>query len=131
MSKSLNVYDRSVRSINDADGYEFSGESEYSRELSDPYAMVDYLFDREINFRGKGPRGYRRSDERIREEVCEILVRDSRVDASEIEVEVKEGSVFLLGSVDSRLTKRLAEFAVEDLWGVKDVINQLKILKAS
>lgn len=125
MHKSDNTYDRSVRSLNNSDSYEFSGESEYSRERSDPYQMVDYMIDRGLDFRGKGPKGFIFSDDKIREDVCEILARDSRVDASEMEVEVNEGVVFLKGHVDSRQTKRLAELAIENLPGVNDVINQL------
>lgn len=118
-------YDRSVKSLNDADNYEFSGESEYSRERSDPYYMVDYLIDRGINFRGRGPKGYVLSDDKILEEVCEILTRDSFIDASQIEVSVKKGCVFLKGHVDSRQTKRLSELAIEGLPGVNDIVNQL------
>ena len=129
MPKSTNVYDRSVRSLNDADRYEFSGESEYSRERSDPYQMVDYMIDRGLDYRGRGPKGFSLSDERIREDVCEVLARDSRIDATEIEVEVKEGTVFLKGMVDGRQTKRLAELAIENLLGVNDIINQLKFSK--
>lgn len=125
MPRNNNVYDRFVRSVNDSDQYEFSGESEYSRERSDPYQMVDYMIDRGIDFRGKGPIGYFFSDERVRENVCEILTRDPAIDATEIEVEVREGCVLLKGHVESRRTKRLAELAIEELPGVKDIINQL------
>ncbi len=38
--------------------------------------------------RGKGPKGYARTDERIKEDVNERLTDDSMVDASEIEVDV-------------------------------------------
>ncbi len=126
MPKSTNPYDRSVRSLNDADRYEFSGESEYSRERSDPYQMVDYMIDRGIDYRGLGPKGFSFSDERILEDVSEVLARDSRIDATEIEVKVIEGTVYLSGKVDSRQTKRLAQLAIENLSGVKDVINQLR-----
>ena len=126
-----NSYDRSVRSLNNSDSYEFSGESEYSREHADPYQMVDYMIDKGVDFRGKGPKGFVYSDEKIRDTVCEVLARDSRIDATEVEVEVKEGLVFLQGSVDSRQTKRLAEMMIEDLHGVKDVINQLKLQSRS
>jgi len=126
MFKSDHAYDRSVRSLNDADSYEFSGESEYSRDRSDPYEMVDFLLDRGLDFRGRGPKGFIYSDERIREEVCEILLRDPYIDASEIEVDVSEGRVYLRGLVNSRQTKRLAEIAVENLPGVKDVFNLLQ-----
>lgn len=38
---------------------------------------------------GRGPKGYQRSDERIREDVCDRLTEHPAIDASEIEVEVK------------------------------------------
>lgn len=78
-------------------------------------------------FFGKGPKGYQRSDERIREEVCEALYRDYHVDASEVEVDVKEGIVTLSGTVDSRQSKRAAEQCVENLTGVSDVHNRVRI----
>lgn len=126
MTSNSNSYDRSVKSLNDADNYEFSGESEYSRERSDPYQMVDYMIDRGINYRGLGPKGFVLSDDQIRDEVCEILTRDSFIDASTIDVSVQKGCVFLQGHVDSRQTKRLAELTIEGLPGVNDVINQLE-----
>ncbi len=74
---------------------------------------------------GKGPKGYKRSDDRIQEEVCEMLERHPLVDASSIEVTVKDGLVTLSGSVEDRNQKRLAEIAVENCRGVKDVQNRL------
>jgi osmotically-inducible protein OsmY len=126
MNQNYNYYDRSVKSLNDSEQYEFSGESEYSRERSDPYQMVDYMIDSGLNLRGKGPEGFELLDEQIYENVCEKLTRDSFVDASDIEVHVYNGCVFLKGRVDSRRSKRLAELIVEDLPGVNDVINQLE-----
>ena len=78
---------------------------------------------------GKGPKGWKRSDERIREEACEALYRDARIDASDIDVEVKEGTVKLRGNVDSRDIKRAAERCVEDISGVEDVQNELRVKK--
>ena len=77
--------------------------------------------------RGKGPQGYTRSDERIRENVCEALTDDDNVDATNIEVTVRNGEVILTGTVDDRFTKRMAEEVVERVSGVKDVQNQLKV----
>ncbi len=77
--------------------------------------------------RGKGPMGYTRSDERIREIVSEALSDDDNIDASQIEVTVRNGEVILSGTVEDRHTKRLAEDVVERLPGVKDVQNQIKV----
>lgn len=78
------------------------------------------------SFKGKGPKNFRRTDDRIRERVCEILHDDEWIDASEIEVSVADGEVTLTGSVDSRETKRLAEDAISDVPGVRDVHNRLR-----
>jgi hypothetical protein len=78
-------------------------------------------------FRGRGPRGYQRSDERIREDVCERLTDDPQIDASNLEVTVKGGEVTLSGTVNSREDKRRAEECAEDISGVKDVHNGLRI----
>lgn len=77
--------------------------------------------------RGKGPQGYTRSDERIRETVCEVLSDDDHIDASHIEVTVQDGEVILTGTVEDRQQKRLAEEVVDRLPGVKDVQNQLRV----
>jgi len=77
--------------------------------------------------RGKGPLGYARSDERIREAVCEALTDDPHVDASNIEVVVHNGEVILTGSVEDRYAKRLTEDIVAGCLGVNDVQNNLRV----
>lgn len=76
---------------------------------------------------GKGPKGYRRSDERILDDACETLERHPAIDASEITVSCEGGEILLRGTVESRETKRLAEQAVEDIPGVRDVRNELRV----
>lgn len=76
---------------------------------------------------GRGPRNYRRSDERIRDDVCEIMKDDGFLDASEIEVQVKDGEVTLEGTTYSRAEKREAERLAELIAGVQDVHNHLRI----
>lgn len=82
------------------------------------------------SFRGRGPKGYSRSDERIREDVCERLAWHPEIDASEIEVTVKDGEVTLSGTVDERRQKRLAEDVAELVLGVTDVSNRVRISRA-
>ena len=77
--------------------------------------------------RGLGPKGYKRSDERISEEVHQRLTYDSWIDASAINVSVSGGEVTLSGTVDSREAKHRAERIVEDLSGVNHVQNNLRI----
>ncbi|MCU7549013.1 BON domain-containing protein [Chitinophagaceae bacterium LB-8] len=77
--------------------------------------------------RGKGPKGYSRSDERIREDVSDRLSDDDYVDASDIDVQVTSGEVILLGTVDSRDAKRRAEDIAEHISGVRNVENRLHV----
>ncbi len=81
--------------------------------------------------RGKGPKGYTRSDERIKEDINEKLWFDDDLDASNIEVEVRNGEVTLAGTVEDRYTKRAAEDLVEGLSGVKHVQNNLRVDSSS
>ena len=81
------------------------------------------------SYRGLGPKNYQRSDERIREDVCERLTMDHDVDASEIEVMVEGAVVTLNGSVNARHAKRLAEDIAESVRGVKDVQNNLRVVR--
>lgn len=77
--------------------------------------------------RGRGPKGYLRSDDRIREDVCDCLTDDPHIDASEVEVSVKNGEVTLNGTIESRAARRHAEELTEDLSGVKHVQNNLRV----
>lgn len=106
----------------------FSSADEYGANIGN-----DLISDRPAShgFHGKGPKGWKRSDDRIKEEVCESLYRDSEVDASGIEVQVKDSCVYLKGSVDSRDQKRAAERCVENLSGVEDVQNELRVSRTN
>ena len=79
------------------------------------------------SFRGRGPKGYQRSDERLKEIICERLMDDPNIDASEITVEVRNLEVTLEGTVDDRREKYEIEEFVERCGGVKDVKNQLRV----
>lgn len=83
----------------------------------------DHLHDH----RGRGPAGYTRSDERIREDANDRLTDDWRVDARQITVTVTDGEVTLAGTVASRQEKHRAEECVEHLSGVKHVQNNLRV----
>jgi osmotically-inducible protein OsmY len=78
-------------------------------------------------FTGIGPKNYRRSDDRIKEEICERLTHHGQINARQIEIHVQDGEVTLEGQVDSRHMKRLAELTVENIRGIKDIHNRLKM----
>jgi osmotically-inducible protein OsmY len=82
---------------------------------------------RQDDHRGRGPRDYTRSDERILEDVNERLTDDPDLDATDIRVSVSEREVSLDGEVASRLEKRRAEDCAEDVSGVAHVQNNLRI----
>jgi hypothetical protein len=75
--------------------------------------------------RGRGPKGYTRSDERLKEDICERLTDDPHIDASEINVEVEQGVARLTGQVDDRWMKYHVEDVVDRCAGVKDIDNRL------
>lgn len=78
-------------------------------------------------FRGVGPRGWRRPDEQIVNEVCGRMADHPRLDASEIDVTVAEGVITLQGVVSSRAARRLAEEIADGVSGVRDVANHLRV----
>ena len=80
--------------------------------------------------RGRGPRGYRRSDERIREDINDRLSDRPDLDASNVEVTVVNGEVTLTGNVNNRRDKRLAEDISENVSGVQNVENRLRVNQA-
>ena len=89
-------------------------------------------FDREArrpgaSHRGRGPKGYTRTDQRITEDVCERLTDDDYVDAGDIEVQVTEGVVTLTGTVATRSMKHRAEDVAEACGGVRDVENRIRV----
>lgn len=79
------------------------------------------------DYRGRGPKGYRRSDERIQEDVSDRLADDPYLDASDIEVAVNAGEVVLTGLVDTRAARRRAEGLAERVSGVSYVQNNLRV----
>jgi osmotically-inducible protein OsmY len=81
--------------------------------------------------RGRGPRGYQRSDERIREDINERLTYHGEIDATDIEVLVKSGEVTLRGTVRSRDEKRKAEDVADTVLGVRDINNHIKVGRAN
>jgi osmotically-inducible protein OsmY len=81
--------------------------------------------------RGRGPKGYVRSDARIEEEVNDRLTDDGMLDASDIEVDVASREVTLSGTVTSRMAKRHAEDLADSVSGVENVQNNLRVIRPS
>lgn len=75
------------------------------------------------------PKGYTRSDERLREDICERLSH-SGLDVSEVSVSVSQGQVTLEGTVEDRRLKHAIENLADDCLGVQDVDNRIRVQRA-
>lgn len=93
--------------------------------LGDDYAERRRRHDGE--HRGKGPKNYKRSDERIKEDLNDRLTDEWNIDASDIEVNVFNGEVTLSGFVTDRYQKRKAAELAEQISGVTHVDNLIKV----
>ena len=77
----------------------------------------------------RGPKGWERSDERIKEDLCERLSQSDDVDPSEITVEVHQGVVTLDGTVIDRWMRYTLEDLADSVSGVKDVQNNVRLAR--
>jgi osmotically-inducible protein OsmY len=98
-----------------------------SDEVSSWFGDEEAARRRQQDQRGRGPRNYTRSQDRIREDVNDRLTDDWRVDASEIEVTVSGTEVTLTGTVSTREQRRRAEDITESISGVTHVQNNLRV----
>lgn len=137
--------------VNYSDKYAPTGESEFSRECTIPFDQDEVLSERHYvfspmeshgrtrirareprsepisHYAGVGPKNYVITDEMITEDANLALYRHSEIDAREIEVSVKSGILRLKGFVTKKEQKKLAEAAVENIRGVKDVFNEIQL----
>jgi hypothetical protein len=77
--------------------------------------------------RKRGPKGYKRSDERIREDLCERLMESDFIDSSEVTIEVNGGKVIMDGTVPERRMKHAIEDMAVATSGVTDVENKVRV----
>ena len=87
----------------------------------------DWVSDHRPSYRGLGPQNYKRSDERIREDIYEHLTDSHVIDARSIMVDVNQGNVTLSGTVGERRMRYAAEDLVERIGGVANINNQLRV----
>jgi hypothetical protein len=104
-------------------------EDEFSDESAVSYEHGGYRGARAGGQRmyPRGPKGYQRSDERIREDICERLMGAYYIDSSEVTVSVKNGKVLLEGSVPDRNMKHSIENIVDSCLGVVDIENHVRV----
>jgi len=77
-----------------------------------------------------GPKGYKRSDERLREDISERLMQAYDIDSSEVTVEVLGGKVVLEGTVPDRYMKHAIEDLCDAAPGVEDIENRIRVTGA-
>lgn len=124
------------RAMGDRGAYEGDHRQPYEPErwggtyAPERYEMDRYRMDRMRGYRerptGRAPRGYVRSDERIKEDLCDRLMH-SWIDAEDVDVQVRSGEVTLAGTVEDRASKRAIEDFADEILGVKDVHNQIRV----
>ncbi len=74
-----------------------------------------------------GPKGYQRSDERIREDICERLMRAYHIDSSEVTIAVSGAKVALEGTVPDRRMKHAIEDIADACLGVREIDNRIRV----
>jgi hypothetical protein len=74
-----------------------------------------------------GPKGYQRSDERLREDISERLMQARYIDSSDVTVQVSAAKVVLEGTVPERRMKHAIEDVVDACPGVQDIENRIRV----
>jgi osmotically-inducible protein OsmY len=67
------------------------------------------------------------SDEQISKKIRYALFKDRLIDASDIKINVQMGTVILEGKIATKELKKFAQNAIEDILGVRMVINRLSL----
>jgi osmotically-inducible protein OsmY len=122
--------DRERNRGNEGRGWWDRASDEVASWFGDEEADRRRRMDEQRQHRGRGPKGYRRSDERIKEDVNDRLSDDYYLDASDVEVSVQNTEVTLTGTVQNRNDKRRAEDLAESVSGVTNVENRLRVKQA-
>ena len=107
--------------------------TEHQRDPVQPDERLDtgrVQFQPEERQRRRGPKNYRRSDERINELLAERLMESAHLDVSDVSVTVRDSRVTLEGTVPERWMKHAVENIAVTSWGVVDVDNRIRVPRA-
>ena len=107
--------------------YEQQFSKHYGGDRGERFPESGANYDMKGVHSGKGPKNYRRSDERIREIICERLTAAADVDATEIEIDVHNTEVVLSGTVTEKQMKYRAEDIIDGVNGVTHVDNRVRV----
>lgn len=103
------------------------GDDPRQDQIDEDIAHLRHYERRFTNRPGLGPKGYVRSDDRIRDDIADALTDHHGIDATDIEFDVKDGTATLSGYVPDRRMRFLAEDVVSSLRGVRDVNNNIRV----
>ncbi len=110
--------------------YQSPGDAHRMTSAAAPYRPGDSLTSEQTRTSLSGSaKEYTRSDERIREEICDRIARLGIADSTRVEVSVEEGNVTLTGTVCDRSAKHVIEDSVGDIPGVADIHIQLRVAR--
>lgn len=101
---------------------------QYPKTEQENFAQ-DYVPYYKDQYNEKKPSLKKRSSERIIAEARKALIRGVVFDATSIAVSLEEDVLHLKGEVNSRIEKKIAEYLVETISGVSDVLNEIKVRK--
>jgi hypothetical protein len=77
-----------------------------------------------------GPKDYQRSDERMREDICDALMRSGHLDSSDVTVEITAAKAVLDGTVPERWMKHAIEDLADACPGIQDIENRIRVKAA-
>ena len=118
-------------------------DQQYGRHFGQQYGQgqpygQSYGGARTSNYQGpggrrftSGPKGYQRSDERLKEDISERLMESHHIDSSDVSVDVRGAKVVLEGTVPSRHMKHAIEDLVDACPGVQDIDNRVRVANQS
>ncbi len=89
--------------------------------LEDNYEAFEGVYE------GTEPPTSKRTDQRIFDEICALLGEEPLIDATDINVEIEEGTVRLSGTVPTSEMRARAEDTIEGVLGVLDIENRLGV----
>ena len=106
-------------------------DQQYGRHFGQQYGQGQ-PYDRSYGQSGgrrftSGPKGYQRSDERLKEDISERLMESHYIDSSDVSIDVRGAKVVLDGTVPSRHMKHAIEDLVDACPGVQDIDNRVRV----
>jgi len=90
-------------------------------EAPEPFSVDDYV--------GKSQKSRRPADQKLLREIWTLLLKDKSLALSEIEIDVKDERIRLMGTVPELAVRDRLEDLIADCWGVSDIQNEIHILK--